>query len=388
MQVKVRNSTFADKIAVRDNCSSQKNIASGDIEIASEGLFQKDIEDYNIARSESDVTCIIKNNSASSETSDIIITSCYNLPVETSNISPSKSGANEYIKSQDNAFISQKATIQGKRYSQSKATHSMLHTSCGLSNISNSQNRDTMFQESAADSFLPSQKPYIQGKNLFPQRDALDSKMPTFGVLSNISNSQNRDTMFQESAADSITNVLKSASINDDAMLLFISYLRTVDEVFSQGQQTVDRYQIALLCSERPLTRQQLSQMTNPHANLSDKKASSCTNCNCQNNKENSWSKVQCSLCLQWSHSACMGHFTETKECTSFQIGFKPPLCIECRFQPSSDQIEKISDVFVMRRALFTLIHTSPSSIKEFAAYMDIEISFAKQLRNRVEGNL
>jgi hypothetical protein len=82
-----------------------------------------------------------------------------------------------------------------------------------------------------------------------------------------------------------------------------------------------------------------------------------------------------------------MGHFTEAKECTSFQIGNKTPLCIECRFQPSSEQAEQISDLFVMRRAIYTLIHISLSSIKEFAAYMDIEISFAKQLRNRMEGN-
>jgi hypothetical protein len=141
----------------------------------------------------------------------------YNLPDE-NKIIPSKRD----IAYKDSTSFSQKGSyIQGKRYSQSKALDSMMPERSSLSNTSNSQKLDTSFQETAADSFVTSQKSCREIKR-GSQKNVSDSKIHNDGVLTNISNSQNRDTMFQESAADSITYVLKSANINDDEMFLFI----------------------------------------------------------------------------------------------------------------------------------------------------------------------
>lgn len=106
------------------------------------------------------------------------------------------------------------------------------------------------------------------------------------------------------------------------------------------------------------------------------------TNCLCQNQTVDTWLRIQCSQCLVWTHTACEGYFSKSSEKT-----FDSHICISCRFELSTEQLDKISDVYIFRRALFTLIWLPPKNIRQYANDMDIKISFATQLFQRMEGN-
>jgi hypothetical protein len=102
--------------------------------------------------------------------------------------------------------------------------------------------------------------------------------------------------------------------------------------------------------------------------------------CACQETAVLRMPLVKCSSCSSWSHAPCYGLFTETEQCKS-----STHVCQKCSHSMTSDQIDKIADLCLLRRAIYVLIHMTPKTVRAFAANMNTIISVATQIKKRIQ---
>lgn len=149
-------------------------------------------------------------------------------------------------------------------------------------------------------------------------------------------------------------------------------------------QKLIDMNDINL--GSQRVTRSRLSEMmSDPQPLFSDSQGEDyplTVSCPCQN-KNASWHMVQCIRCQSWSHSACEGYFSEKDE--HILKKEKSHVCVSCAFHPNAEQLDRISDVFLLRRCLSVFVHQKPVTVRQLAQHLDVVMPLATQLKNRVQ---